>query len=285
MSIWEQTFAMYEKLRAAKLNSLVSSINTHNHNTAYYLRGTVDSLIANTSQQTYDQNVIIEANSGTPNTKVDVNADILWIEDTRETSLDVTIDVGTIGANGLDAGSMNADTWYYVWAIYNSSTSTASCLLSTSRTAPIMPTNYSKKRLIGYRKTASGSANISAAFQFMNRFMYDIPRELTTTVSVGTWSAAEDCSASIPTGVRVGIFSLFSHEETAGDAGIWIRPNGSTWATHDANGLFVDSYSSQSGVGGQRICMTDSSQQIQYRNDWANNITKIDVEGFICGLF
>ena len=45
MSFWAQTFAMYEKLRASKLNSFVTAINSHNHDTAYYTQGQVNGLI------------------------------------------------------------------------------------------------------------------------------------------------------------------------------------------------------------------------------------------------
>lgn len=44
MSIWNVTFAMYEKLRASKLNSMMAAINAHAHGTLYYTKGEVDGL-------------------------------------------------------------------------------------------------------------------------------------------------------------------------------------------------------------------------------------------------
>ncbi len=44
MSIWNETFAMFEKLRASKLNSMMAAINAHAHGTIYYTKGEVDGL-------------------------------------------------------------------------------------------------------------------------------------------------------------------------------------------------------------------------------------------------
>lgn len=59
---------------------------------------------------------------------------------------------------GLDTGSVANSTAYYVWLIKRVDTGVVDVLFSTSSTAPTMPTNYTKKRLIGYGIT-NGSAN------------------------------------------------------------------------------------------------------------------------------
>ncbi|MBZ0296086.1 MAG: hypothetical protein K8L99_26235 [Anaerolineae bacterium] len=61
----------------------------------------------------------------------------------------ITIDPDTVGANGLDSGSLSANTWYYVWLIQNLETFNVRGLLSTSPTSPTMPTGYTLKRRIG----------------------------------------------------------------------------------------------------------------------------------------
>ena len=53
MSIWSQTFAMYEKLRASKLNSLTAAINAHLHDDRYYTEGEVDAKVATTSVRSF----------------------------------------------------------------------------------------------------------------------------------------------------------------------------------------------------------------------------------------
>ena len=42
MSIWNQTFAMFEKLKASKMNSFVTALNDHEHDSRYYTQGTSD---------------------------------------------------------------------------------------------------------------------------------------------------------------------------------------------------------------------------------------------------
>jgi len=63
--------------------------------------------------------------------------------------------VGT-NAGGLDTGSVgNSD--YYIWLISRSDTGVVDVLYSLSSTAPTMPANYDKKRLIGWFKRSGGT--------------------------------------------------------------------------------------------------------------------------------
>jgi hypothetical protein len=65
-------------------------------------------------------------------------------------------------ANTLDTGSLVASTYYYVFAIYNG-TSTIATLASTSPTNPTLPTGYSYFRLIGLFRT-NGSSQIDPLY-------------------------------------------------------------------------------------------------------------------------
>jgi len=52
-------------------------------------------------------------------------------------------------SNGmLDGGTMVANTWYYIYVIMRPDTENVDVLASTSSTAPTMPTNYTKKKLV-----------------------------------------------------------------------------------------------------------------------------------------
>lgn len=60
------------------------------------------------------------------------------------------------GANGLDTGSLAVSTWYYLWVIWNGTTTAG--LLSLSSTAPTMPSGYTHKSRVGSIRTdASGN--------------------------------------------------------------------------------------------------------------------------------
>ncbi|MDM7975249.1 MULTISPECIES: hypothetical protein [Thalassospira] len=66
-----------------------------------------------------------------------------------------TVDITASGVNGLDAGSEASDTWYYIHAIYNGTSTNG--LISTSATAPTLPSGYTYSALIGViRNDSSG---------------------------------------------------------------------------------------------------------------------------------
>lgn len=68
----------------------------------------------------------------------------------------LSINTATVGANGLDTGSLAGGTWYSVWAIFNGTT--VSGLISLSATSPTLPSGYTYKARIGWIRT-DGTAN------------------------------------------------------------------------------------------------------------------------------
>lgn len=70
--------------------------------------------------------------------------------------IDANWSVGT-GQGGLDTGSV-ANSTYYVWLIQRPDTGVVDALFSLSSTSPTMPSNYTRKRLIG-KFTRAASAN------------------------------------------------------------------------------------------------------------------------------
>lgn len=93
------------------------------------------------------------ANGVSPLVNLNVTADELVLKTTGgaayvATSVSVTPSLtNAVGANGLDAGTEAASTWYYMWVIYNGTT--VASLLSTSATTPTMPGGYTYKALVG----------------------------------------------------------------------------------------------------------------------------------------
>jgi hypothetical protein len=85
-------------------------------------------------------------------TTVDVDATSVILKDTsgntyQADNVNLTMDITTSGANGLDTGSEANSTWYNLWVIWNGST--VAGLLSTSATSPTMPSGYTHKGLVG----------------------------------------------------------------------------------------------------------------------------------------
>lgn len=72
-------------------------------------------------------------------------------------SLAITISTGSTGANGIDAGSQAASTWYYIFMIVNSGSGALAGLVSTSASNPTMPTGYNYALLLGAVYSDSGT--------------------------------------------------------------------------------------------------------------------------------
>lgn len=73
----------------------------------------------------------------------------------------ITINSSINGPNGLDKGSLSANTWYYIFAIgdtrkYNNE----AFIISSSSTNPFMPSGYDVLVLIGYALTNGSSSFI-----------------------------------------------------------------------------------------------------------------------------
>ena len=198
--------------------------------------------------------LMITNDATNPNTKIDVTANLIG---TVVPSGTIGIDCTTSGlaaGNDLDSGSLAANTWYYIWAVYNGTTMAG--LASTSRTAPTMPANYTTayQRLIGVAKT-DANAHFIVFVQQGNHFVYDA----TSTVSSGTaaqnWTV-QNCSAWIPPISTRGFYQVCMQTQTGGGTIAYLRKNGSTgghlmgiagqadyWSTVND---FVDTDSSQS---------------------------------------
>lgn len=116
------------------------------------------------------------------------------------------------GFGCLDTGSLADDTQYYIFLIYNFVTGAIDVLLSTSATAPTMPTGYTHKRLIGYLYSAdySGSGeifvwNVAKPINIASYFEVQANSNATTITTSDTWTKltwdAYDVAESIGFGV------------------------------------------------------------------------------------
>jgi filamentous hemagglutinin len=111
----------------------------------------------------------IANNAGTPTTKVDVTASEIVMENGSGGNYRLvsygtcTIDFTASGAGGLDAGSIAANHWYYLYAIGTGSAS--SCIAGSGPVAPTMPSNYTYLVRLGAIKTNSGAATLWPIYQ------------------------------------------------------------------------------------------------------------------------
>jgi hypothetical protein len=107
--------------------------------------GSTGSILAGTFK-----NLIVKSNTTNPDYEVDITVDAISLDNAGSievrTNLNLTADLSSSLANGLDTGSEANSTWYYLWVIYDGATDAA--LLSLSPTAPTMPAGYTHKALV-----------------------------------------------------------------------------------------------------------------------------------------
>lgn len=173
----------------------------------------------------------------TPNAQVSVVADAITLEEAyggvyRAKTVSVQADINAAGANGLDAGAGAANTWYAIWVIYNPATDTVAALLSTSATAPTLPSGYTHKARVGWNRT-DGSGFFYRVKQFGRRAWYLVLGSgtmaampaLTTgaagSISVPTWVAVSVAGAAPSTACAVQLVTY------ANGIGLAVAPNSS----------------------------------------------------------
>ena len=110
--------------------------------------------------------ITIANNSSDSEHDIDFSAGVINFDDGTgqavATALTKKLDASWVaGTNqgGLDTGSIAANTWYYCFAIYNPTTSTADFLFSASYSSPTLPSGYTKKEYRGAILT-NASSNI-----------------------------------------------------------------------------------------------------------------------------
>jgi len=209
-------------------------------------------------------------NATTPNTKLDVAAGVC-ADSTNAQMLSVaasTIDCGTVGANGLDAGTLANSTWYHVFAIGKTDGTTA-LLASSSLGSPVMPTGYAVGRRIGSFKT-DGSAHILAFVQSGDEFRWAASVADVSATNPGT--AAMTPVLSVPTGVKVTAFGNAVLQVTSTPTSILLSDPAAnnetpmtTTAVLAAPGFALAAVTGGVNVGTGFAVRTDSAGHIRYR--------------------
>lgn len=141
------------------------------------------------------RNLVVKNNSGSPATTVDVTIDEILLRSStgvliRAATVSESANITVSGAGGLDTGAEATATWYYLWIISNGSDVAA--MLSTSATAPTMPSGYDYKTRIGGVYNEAGG-------DFWNFVQNDTeysPEYQAGTLSATTFTANTDPSAT-----------------------------------------------------------------------------------------
>lgn len=193
----------------------------------------------------------------------------------RENTSTTTVTMTNAGVGGIDSGSSEkASTWYDIYAVADADATTFTAIAAEQGVALSDATYY---RYVGSAYNDSGSDLKNFYWYGWGHhplIMWDVPVSITTTLSAGAWSGATSLATGIPSSSTCAILGLYAFEGAGSTNAIWVRPNGSTWTTSTTNAV-----NAVNAISGQRICMTDSSQQIQYYNHGSDSATEITVEG------
>lgn len=172
------------------------------------------------------RNIAARTNAATPNTKLDISADEIVLKDTNNAvfmarSVAVTINLGVVGANGIDAATQASSTWYYGYVIAKAD-GTIAGLASTSATAPTLPSGYVYKALVTSARS-NGSTQFLAYRQFGNCCYYEVGQSALSGGTSGSEVAVSVASLIPPIALEFTISTKISGNSSGGT--IDLRPD------------------------------------------------------------
>lgn len=185
-------------------------------------------------------------------------------------SADQVINFATVGANGLDAGTIAANSWYAIHVIADSTGSHATKgLASLSATAPTLPSGYDIFRRVAWIRTESGAADIinfaQNVYGNLREMTYIDNASYVTLLSSGsaTTFTGTSLAAGMPSTSTSANVRFIFNPATAGNA-FYFRPTGNT--TSIANCINKYSFGAGTGINfnGLAKIITNVSQSIDY---------------------
>lgn len=169
--------------------------------------------LVNPTSMSGAQGLLVTNDPSTPNTTIDVVADQAVLLATGPvpiyaSSISVSINCTTTGANALDTGALAANNWYNVFLISNGSATAG--LVSLSATAPILPSGYIYGVRVGAMRT-DGSANFLRTRQNGARAEYVNGAVSMVTGTNSAWTAIAVGNYVPPTAIQIkGVMSGLS---------------------------------------------------------------------------
>lgn len=217
----------------------------------------------------YIAGLTLSNDATTPNTIIDISDGMATSSDATTvmvlSALTKTTGAWVVGSGngGLDTGSVASSTWYHIYVIERVDTGVVDVLLSTSATAPTMPTSYTKKRRIGSIKT-DGSGHIIAFVQNGDRFDWLVPVNDIPSNTPGVTTGSLVALASVPLGIIVQAILTGNANDPSSGSGLYLS---SPAQTDVAFG--VAAITAQVASGGvtaySALIETDTAQHIRRR--------------------
>lgn len=171
------------------------------------------------------RNLVVTNNSATPNSQMDIDADEVILKNSSGNSylaesVNLTADIATSGANGLDTGAEANSTWYYLWVIYNGTT--VASLISASSTSPTLPSGYTYKALVGAVYNGSGGDFIKMVQHGRKAFS---AWQLVTNTLPTTSYVSISLAAYVPPNAKSVLITIFGFAAPSANPNSFVAPN------------------------------------------------------------
>jgi len=192
-------------------------------------------------------------------------------------NISTTANITTSGAGGLDTGSEASSTWYYIWAI-GKTDGTKSAVLSTSSSAPTLPSGYTYYGLLGavYNNSSGDLVNFK---QVGNKVMCAIQSPL--SAGTATTYTSVSLAAYVPP-IATSVDILIGNNSSSGSATTTtlIAPLGS--GTTPTYGYYAErqQVSTTSSTYSSANILLHTAQTLYYYVSGANARGYIDLNGW-----
>src|SRR4030065_480626 len=194
--------------------------------------------------------LVVMNNITNPNYQVDIDINEIVLQDNSSLSLpyiatavDLTLESFlTASSQAISNGGEAPSTWYYLWVIHDNIT--VAGLLSTSNTAPIMPSGYTYKALVGAVYNNS-SSNFISLYQQGARVRCD----------TGTFAPANTSATSTSIATFVPVTAKMLHcrfYSVIGNYAGYVHPV--SFAAYDDAWVQFIAENTSSGSGGSAGC-------------------------------
>lgn len=189
----------------------------------------------------------------------------------------VTLDAEVVGANGIDTGALGNSSWYYVYAIGDTTLYRDPATLISLSATPYLPFGYDVLKRIGYART-DGSADFVELYQIGNSNMrqYFWDEMVTVLDAQGSATYADvDCAAAMAPGTRIANVRWLFVPATVTNT-FALRPNGSASTGNIAGKSDVVSVPHR----GYDQILTDTSRVAEYLTTSASDDLSLFVTSF-----
>lgn len=138
------------------------------------------------------------------------------------------------GLNGLDTGTVAADTLYALYVVGDSSNNNdPGVVMSANQSSPLMPVGYDMYRLIGYLRTDSTSDFLLGYWSGSSNeriFMYDAPIATAVTAGASTTDAPVILTTFVPAVAGLPVYMFYDLTPAAASRILTLKPFGATGA-------------------------------------------------------